>query len=597
MELVDLVNNAKKDKTVYISDVENIFDALAEKSLVCLVMDLIDGQSKYFSFHMPAVFGKEELVKEFFYGRIYNIISTLGGKKLTVYYDMKNSHIKKLVSKLNDVFGIKETRKQRKGYARGINVADRLNEALYGGSFSIEARDLSEKPEYAKNKVQKKHTPRYIETVDSLKGLMCGIDIGGTDIKMAVSMDEMIICFKEYDWFPASYDNAGAIIGPIVELIKLLRIKATYERLGGNELMHKLLDIALSKRAELEDIQRCVSFGESLYKNRIIFFDGIGLCFPDVVIRNKIVGGEVSKVKGIRENDSIDFEKEFSELSNLDKILKEHCKDSGVVNITNDGPMAAYTAAVELAYGEGNERIRKGVFAHTLGTELGTGWVDEKGEIPEIPLEVYNYIVDLGSYDQRRYECDDLRSVKNFNTDLPGTVQKYTSQYGVFRLAIKYFKKERPDIYNEMFEKGFIAAHSGGLYVPTEPTDMRKPFLEFVMSLSEREKCPVCERIFREIGEYLAVIWIETEKIAASLMKERVLFGRLVKNSACFKLMQEGAKNIAPEMILSAANEEMANTPLMKQLKVHPDYSVAQFAQAVGAIYFAQSAKVSINIK
>jgi hypothetical protein len=254
--------------------------------------------------------------------------------------------------------------------------------------------------------------------------------------------------------------------------------------------------------------------------------------------------------------------------------------------------MAAYTAAVELAYGEGAGRIENGVFAHTLGTELGTGWVDEKGKIPEIPLEAYNFVVDLGSYDQRKYECDDLRSVKNFNTDVPGTVQKYTSQYGVFRLAIKYFKKQRPDLYNEMFEKGFIAARDGGLYVPVKPTDMRKAFLEFVMSLPDREKCPVCERIFREIGEYLAIIWIETENILEPATKERVLFGRLVKNNTCFKLMQEGAKKIAPEMILSVANQDMANTPLMKQLKAHPDYTVAQFAQAVGAIYFAQSARI-----
>jgi hypothetical protein len=30
----------------------------------------------------------------------------------------------------------------------------------------------------------------------------------------------------------------------------------------------------------------------------------------------------------------------------------------------------------------------------------------------------------------------------------------------------------------------------------------------------------------------------------------------------------------------------MANTPLMKQLEADPEYTVAQFAQAVGAVYF-----------
>lgn len=593
MGLKELAEAAQRDETVYISDVEQVFNALEEKSQIYMTMDLIEaGESKHFSFYLPASIDNERLVEDFFYGKIYNIISTLGGKKLTVYYDTQNGQIHRLAEKLNEVFGINESKKQRTGYARGINVADRLNEALYGGRFSIEIDDIGNKPIDIQLAQRQLQLPKYMKIVDSLAGLMCGIDIGGTDIKLAVSLDSKIICFKEYDWFPASYHTIDEIIGPVVTLIKLLRIKATFDLLGGNEMLHKQLDIALDKRASYADIERCVSFGESLYKDKVVLLDGIGMCFPDVVVRNKIVGGEVSKVKGVRDNDSLDFEVEFKKLSDLDQILLNHCKKGGVVNMTNDGPMAAYTAAVELAYGEENERIKTGVFAHTLGTELGTGWVDEKGTIPEIPLEAYNYVVDLGSCDQREFECDDLRSVNNFNTDVPGTVQKYTSQYGVFRLAIKYFKEDRPDLYDEMCEKGFIVERDGGLYVPTAPIDLRKPFLEFVMSLPDREDCPVCERIFIEIGEHLAIVWMETEDILSPCTKERVLFGRLVKNKTCFKLMQEGAKKIAPDMILSVANEEMAYTPLMKQLKAHPEYTVAQFAQAVGAIYFAHSVRV-----
>ena len=464
-----------------------------------------------------------------------------------------------------------------------------MNEALYGGKFSIELDDIvNYNPIMAKEDKEVKPI-NYISTVKNLKGLMCGIDIGGTDIKIAVSEDDKIICFKEFDWYPASYPLIEEIINPMAELVKLMRIKVTFDRLGGNGMMERQLEIALDKHAKLSDVEKCVQFGESLYKDRIVLFDGIGMCFPDVVVRNKIVGGEVSKVKSIRNNHSIDFEEQFRKLRDLDETLAKQCTEKGRVNITNDGPMAAYTAAVELAFGEGEERVKDGVFAHTLGTELGSGWVDEKGCIPEIPLEAYNYVVDLGSYSQREFECDDLRSVKNFNTDVPGTVQKSTSQYGVFRLAIKYFKKERPDLYIEMFEKGFIVERNGGLYVPTEPVDLRKPFLEFVMSLPDREDCPVCKRIFREIGEHIAIVWMETEQILEPLTKERVLFGRVVKNKTCFKLMQEGAKKIASELKLSVADSDLANTPLMKQLKAHPDYSVAQFAQAVGGIYFAIS--------
>ena len=97
---------------------------------------------------------------------------------------------------------------------------------------------------------------------------------------------------------------------------------------------------------------------------------------------------------------------------------------------------------------------------------------------------------------------------------------------------------------------------------------------------------PVCERIFREVGTFLAVTWQETEYILHPEAKERSLFGRLVKVPACFALMNEGARKRVPGLVQYAADSSLANTELMKQLDAHPDYTVAQFAQAVGALYF-----------
>ena len=54
-----------------------------------------------------------------------------------------------------------------------------------------------------------------------------------------------------------------------------------------------------------------------------------------------------------------------------------------------------------------------------------------------------------------------------------------------------------------------------------------------------------------------------------------------------FELMCEGAKRIVPDIELAVADEGLANTGLMKQLAAQPDYTVAQFAQAVGAVYYA----------
>ena len=149
--------------------------------------------------------------------------------------------------------------------------------------------------------------------------------------------------------------------------------------------------------------------------------DVLGVSFPDVVIRNRIVGGETYKTRGMRENAALDYEAQFAKITDLCMLLQAYTVPGGVVMNTNDGPMAAFTAAVEQAAAGAD--VSKGFFAHTLGTELGTGWVRPDGSIPEIPLEVYNFIIDLGSFRQKQYDANDVRSINNFNTLLPGTLQ------------------------------------------------------------------------------------------------------------------------------------------------------------------------------
>ena len=124
------------------------------------------------------------------------------------------------------------------------------------------------------------------------------------------------------------------------------------------------------------------------------------------------------------------------------------------------------------------------------------------------------------------------------------------------------------------------------IVVPTEPRDMRKGFLEHVMKLTEREDDELVNEIFRQIGVYLAITWFETEYILEPACKERTLFGRVVKMKKCFDLIKEGAKSRKPDIVFELADGGMANTPLMKQLEADDHYTVAQFAQAVGVIYF-----------
>jgi len=224
------------------------------------------------------------------------------------------------------------------------------------------------------------------------------------------------------------------------------------------------------------------------------------------------------------------------------------------------------------------------VFAHSLGTDLGTGLALADGSIPEIPLEVYNLILDLGSATARDLPPEDLRSLANTNTGIPGTPQKLASQAGAFRLADTAITRSRPDLALEITDRGFVIEDGGLRTVPEAPIDRRKAYLAFLMERASTE--PEIAEVFRTIGEYMAVVFDETEHILQTGLDERFLFGRFVKMPECFALMQEGAARRNPRVRFVAADSEMAYTPLMQALAADPEYTVAQFGQAIGAVYF-----------
>lgn len=604
----DFLRDAQAGKPVYITSVHEAFAGLgADKAeRVVLVIDCMDvAGKKAFELRLPALDTCSEaerfFVREYLFAEIYNILSSIGGRRMTVYVDTGRAVLMELVEELDSAFGIKLERKDRRAYGRAVNVIDRMIGAVRPGDapFRFEIRDLADLSVLPGTSRPRTDTMAFFrDCTEKLDGkAFCGIDVGGTDIKAVLVVDGKIVDYKEYDWFPANFTRSAQLIEPICLIAQLMQVRlAIHGMIGSAETKArhlKSITVAMDKHASDEQMASVLA---ELARNGVSAsarFTAIGLCFPDVVVSDKIVGGEVYKTRGIRNNPEIDYEADFAQLTHLDTRLRASVIPGGAVRIINDGPMASFTAAVEMAFSGDAPKVAGGVFAHTLGTELGTGWIDESGTIPDIPLEVYNFIIDLGSTPERAFEPDDLRSVNNFNTGLSGTLQKYCSQSGIFRLALKYFPSERPDLFEELKAKGYVVEreHDGvsGYYVPTEPIDQRKPFLEHMMRLPDREKDATNAKIWREIGEALAVTLLECKRILAPGTDERFLFGRLVKNPTCFDLMVEGARRILPDISLVIAGTGMANTPLMKQLESNPDYTVAQFAQAVGAVHYANS--------
>lgn len=573
---------AHQDEPVYITDVRRAFQNEGTQPFH-LHVTLYGGEVRRFPLMLPLWANEEaqDFVSSYVYAMVYNILSSLGAAKITVY--VKDEAVKALAESLSEVFQVSASKTDRKGYGKCLNVNERVLSILSGGekSFAFEVKDISEEPAEENNTVSSEKQPVF-DTLPALaqNKMLLGIDIGGTDIKLAASVNGKLAACKEYDWNPVEFATAEEFTAPVLLLTRLLRAAASLYAAGQES---DILWNALEKDAGHEEMRLATERMEELAAD-LKQFDGIGLSFPDVIIDHRIVGGETTKTRGMRENTAVDYEAEFRKLGGICQQLGDYTTDKGVVRCCNDGPMSAFTAAVEQS--ANGDDLSDGVFAYSLGTELGTGWLLPDGSIPDMPLEVYNFIVDLGSFQQRAYDCLDVRSNRNVNTNLAGSLQKYTGQSGVFRLGMKWMRTQEPELLKKAGEMGLFACQEGRCIVPTEPEDRRKECLEFFMNhAAEGDK--VCQDIFREVGAYLAVTWAETDYLLSPAVKSRILFGRLVKIPACFELMREGAEKREPTLALYAADSSLAVTPLMKELEAHPRYTVAQFAQAIGAIYFA----------
>ena len=582
-ELQTFLQQAARGENVYLSDVRRAFSK-AESRIVCQ-LSLVIGGDKRWEIRVPAVEAADELrfVREYFYATLYNILSTFGGTRMTLSIASEDGFARSLCDTLDDVFQVNSPKSARRGYGKCLNVTDRINASQGKPKFSFVVTQ-DQLPALPKEPEQ--HSDAVSACRDAVQkagdACICGIDIGGTDIKVVGILGGRIAAVKEYDWFPAEMTHMEQVIEPILLMARVIRAAMSLPNTAEAEALREQM---LKKGVSNEAMQSAVDTCRSIYGEPVLL-DGIGVCFPDVVIDDQIVGGETYKTRGIR-NAAKDYESEFIKLSFLQKMLLEQCKPGGRVHLSNDGSLAAYTAAVELAHSAEAESVVSGVFAHTLGTELGTGWIDETGEIPQIPLEVYNCIIDLGNHPARAYHELDARSVNNFNTGLSGTLQKYCSQSGAYRLALRKFEEKAPARYAELFDKGFLEKRDGGVFVCQTPSDMRKPLLEHLMRLASEGDATAAE-IFREIGEFLAVTFEETEWMLAPKSRARILFGRFVKHKRCFDLMQEGAA-ARNDVRFVAGDGTLAFTPVMLELKSDPVHTVAQFGQAVGAAYFAAS--------
>lgn len=574
--LDEFISLSQRGDALWISDVRRAFAAEPDAYRAVIRLECLDGTLRDYSCPLPhwENAAGRDFHAEYLTARIFNILSCFSGRALHVYLDLSAEEPRRLAEDCLATFTATP------GLKKVLNIARRLCGSMGLPPFGMDVRDINDYAPAPPREAPASGVSlneRLLAAIEAGgRGAYCGMDVGGTDIKLAAALDGRLLAVKEYDWNPAASPTADGITEPMLMLARLMRACVIADSLPKDHSALAVLAAALRKDADDEEIRTAISACEGAAAG-LPLFDGLGLSFPDIVIGSRILGGETPKTKAMRENPDVDYETEFAKLSHVSESLAALCRPGVRVRIINDGPMAAFSAAAELAAdGADGAELTHGVVAYALGTDLGSGWIDARGDIPKIPLELYDLLLDLGSAPWKRVPPEDIRSVRNENSGLPG-VRRYLGQAATYRLA----QELQPSLLDGLTEES-----DGVIRIKTAPQDMRKPALERLMTAAA-DGNEAAREIFRRIGSNLAALTEEMEYLLSTGTDSRYIFGRFAKIPGCFALIREGFGSVLPGMKLIAADDGLARSGLMRQLARLEGVTVAQFAQAVSAIYYS----------
>ena len=501
----------------------------------------------------------EELFTAGFTEKVGNLVACLGGTKLTVYPG-DNALARRILQNADGLI------RSEKGCARAIRVADRINAALGLAPFAVEVTDTPEPAaEQAPEKAPGALAVNLRAGAEACRhGIRLGIDVGGTDIKAVAFKDGRLAAVKEYDWAPAEYGTPEEITGPILLIAGLLVAAAR-----AFPAIPEALTKALEKNASLSEMRAALESAPAAG------CASIGLSYPDVVIRDRIVGGETPKTKGMQLHDPAHYEDSLRKIAALKDALSALLIPGGTLHMANDGNIAAYTAAAELSFCEDAALIDRGVFAHSLGTDLGTGILLGSGTFPEAPLELYTFRTGREEEAALALPPEDVRSARTVHSGLRGA-ERRVGQAAAFRYAYALAPR---------LLEGYIEEADGVIRVITAPEDKRKALLEHLMACADAGDRDA-EEVFVRIGRALADITVEAEALLKTGTDSRYLFGRFVKRDHVFRLIERGFEERCPGIRLVAADSALTKSPLMCALAAAGTVTVAQFGQAVGAVYY-----------
>ncbi len=582
-----------ENRPLFVSDLEReirTLDARERSPVTLLVVVDREGRWRHLTFDMPRGAGlslREALFERYLLAMMNNMVVSFAGASLSVYIDMEDEALKAVATRAIAAFDAGATHNRRQGYGVYLNYASRMNKFLGLAKFEIRLLDRSslEVPDPAKQFML--YQPRDAgrerallrKSATELSGKrFCSLDVGGNSIKAAVVSDGRVLVLKEFKWYPTGIQWAVEMNGAQLLVIRFMALMTRLIESGGNPVSYKS---AMDPAASFSLLDAACDALEARGLSAEGLFDAIVIGFPDIVVNGKIAGGESFKHQGMKTNPEVDYETEFFKTSSLDDLARPFAREGGSVVVLNDGNAASYLTSVEQAFLEESIIGDYGLFANTIGTEMGTGFISRGGTIQHVPLEGFQHVIDLGLTRAAGYPARDLRSTASMNTGIPGTVQKYISQLGLFRMCICAFLAEQPGMVDQFIREGLVEKTGDGmLAAAVEPIDRRGDLTRRLVKLLEAGE-EVVERAFLTMGKAMGVLIDEDLKIFPEIPPTRLVSGGIVASDRAFECLLKGLEGHNGAYRLIRLDETAMASPLMKKMTSEE----RNFTVAIGSSY------------
>jgi hypothetical protein len=531
------------------------------------------------------------LLRRYLLAMINNMVVSFGGASLELYFNTADGDLFGIMQDAVAEFDLDREDNCRTGYGVYVNYINRMNTFLDLGKFQIRFKDAGSWKEpdpglefrVCEVRSEKRALELLRRAASEMEGkCFCSLDVGGNSIKGAVVSGGDIRVTKEYQWYPAGLKTADEMNNSQLLMLRFLG-GYTAAAEAGMDLDSGIIREALNRNASYNTVLAAAEHLEGMGVSPYERFDAVVIGFPDIVVHNKIAGGESFKHRGMKMNAATDYEKEFFKTSELDNMARVYAKAGAPVIVLNDTNTASYLISVEQSSLEETIIDENGMFINTIGTEMGTGLISRGGAIHYVPLECYQHVIDLGNTGGEQYQLNDVRSTRNMNTGIPGTVQKNITQLGLFRMAVSAFAENDKKMLDALLEQKLISydRNKDLIEIVTEPIDSRDKLTRFLTDEMLAGKNPVMEGIIRAMGKGMGILIDQDRLIFPEIKPRRLVSGGIMASDLVFQLFRDALRQHNPDYDVIRLDEQTVHNPLLKKIK--PEQRT--FTVAIGSAF------------